>query len=520
MDRRRFLQAVGSAGVVGSLLGVAGCQELKGIGKRVVPMNNERSVPAGRQSTVDQENKGGLSTVEVDSFGAVGDSMTDDSTAIQVAADAPTTDDPRVLAFSSGGRYLCREPITVDAAKIRGIKGRNAHLVTDRDIVVLEYEGNNHEFTSGAQRGANQEFKDEEFSPFVRNLQIYSDPENPPYVGTGLRLRRLFAPRIVGCQLFSLETGVEFAGRNRNLVVTQNNIWDNAQYGILFAPGGNTHQANIQNNHIQAARILLAIKDHEIHDLHVVGNDIEIMDDSQLRGEHCILVANAESGTHFRESLIQANTIEDHGMATDGLVRLGGDLQRLQVSDNQIANSAHGIIVDSQTTSLQVQNNGFKALSGAAVSLRGKGHHQLQVTGNSGDAIGRFIDISLSDGSLSTSALQQNNARFKESNAVFIDVPDGMRDVHVTDNTMYPVSAGLDDDGFIYRLVGGPKNTLHYVGNQAFARGGAFSGHYIDDARGAIIKHNTMREVTTDATAFDFPSPEQGTVIVEDNVST
>lgn len=204
---------------------------------------------------------------------------------------------------------------------------------------------------------------------------------------------------------------------------------------------------------------------------------------------------------------------------TTRVARFGTEPGGLQLSDNQLANSTHGIVVDSRTTSLQVQNNGFKALSGVAIALRGTDHHQLQVTGNSGDAIGRFVDISLSGGDLATSAIEGNNARFKESNAVFVDAPDGMHDVHVSESTMAPVSLGIDDDGFIYRL-GGAKNALHYVGNQASARGGAFSGHYIDDASGAIIKHNTMREAAAGATAFDFPSLEQGAVIVEDNVST
>src|SRR5690606_387777 len=136
-------------------------------------------------------------------------------------------------------------------------------------------------------------------------LTIYST-ENP-YVGPGIRVTQTFGIIIEGVNLFNLQTGIEFTSHNRNVIVHGSHILDCVDYGVHFNDV-NQHQTILANNHISYASRVIYFEEGDVHNVHIVGNDLETGD-----GQGAVIHFDAQdNGSQHSQVQIAGNSIEAH----------------------------------------------------------------------------------------------------------------------------------------------------------------------------------------------------------------
>ena len=107
--------------------------------------------------------------------------------------------------------------------------------------------------------------------PIISNIEIEgAHPE-----ADGIEISGVFQPRLDGVLLHKVRHGVILTGVNRNVIISNCNIYHNTGIGI-YCTKLNLHQINIIGNHISYNRIGgIRIEDTEIRNLQITGNDIE-----------------------------------------------------------------------------------------------------------------------------------------------------------------------------------------------------------------------------------------------------
>lgn len=461
--------------------------------------------------------------INVDAFGAAGDGETDDTSAIQSAANSPKEGESGILSFSGGKDYYVPGTISINASKIRGIEGNNASLITDNTNTVLQYQGT---FTGSASpdSGNVPEIADEELGPYIENLQIYNNGSysytESPYEGTGIEVERAFNLNISGCHIFRMGTGIRFVERSRNINLIGNKIYDNRPYGIHFS-GVSIHQINTVSNIITYAVDPIYLSDSAIYNLQLSGNDIEV---SSTGSKSCI---RAEGGT-VQEWEVNGNTIQGHSDVPTLINLTPGDAQYVSITGNHISNcSENAIYMDAGNSDFEgiiVSDNTAKSLGGHFVNMTGQDFPLFRMAGNSIDGgLGLKAAITTNAGPLQVSG---NIIAPNEHNDPVIDVSGrrGLRSIKVVNNTIYPGSTNQDGDEWMISITTpGDAESVILTENQVFTRGGDRSGLQISSENGnysgIIAKNNIAREINSSAAAFDFPNEEQGSVAIADNMN-
>ena len=238
-------------------------------------------------------------------WGAVGDGITDDTQAIQAAVDSI---DGGVLFFRPGAIFKVSDTISIDTSKVKGIIGNNATIITDSDIDILHIFGG---LETGSANPGVDDTKAEEGSMafFIRGLKITSSPTLS--VGTGLKLTGTFGVIIESCHIYKVNVGVCITERNRNIIISGNHIWNCRSYGIHY-DHANCHQSIINNNHISYAKTLLFFDNGDVHNIQIVGNDIEGGYSQDSNFDNAIKVLAYEPNTQISQIQITGNSIEEH----------------------------------------------------------------------------------------------------------------------------------------------------------------------------------------------------------------
>ncbi|WP_298177066.1 hypothetical protein [Saccharomonospora sp.] len=118
--------------------------------------------------------------------GAVGDGDADDTAALQAAMDSASNG--RIVALENGKSDRITNTVVVDVAKVRGIEGNNARVVTDQDIVCLRIQGT-HTGSASPKHDPSERVKLPEMNPYVRGLRIHTVPA---LQGTGIQVEGTF----------------------------------------------------------------------------------------------------------------------------------------------------------------------------------------------------------------------------------------------------------------------------------------------------------------------------------------
>lgn len=288
---------------------------------------------------------------DVISFGAEGDGSTDDTAAIRHAVEQGDG----VLRFGRG-RYRITETIDIPLNEA----GRTSIEGTDGTAkVVMGGPGPAFRFV-GAHSGTADPLGVEpdvwqrQRMPLVSRIEIEGDHSE----ADGLEFAGTFQPVVSQVLLRNLRHGIVLTKRNRNVLISECQIYHNRGVGI-FLNDVNLHQINITGNHISYNRLGgIRIQGSEIRNLQITGNDIEYnnyrshpdSDPNELTAE-ILIDSRSESGVGIspsvRELTISSNTIQSTYSPNGANIRiLGPDPTRnlppgmASISGNVIGNQA------------------------------------------------------------------------------------------------------------------------------------------------------------------------------------
>lgn len=250
---------------------------------------------------------------DVISFGAQGDGRTDDTEAIRHAVEQG---DGVVRFFR--GTYLVSETIeiTLDQANRTSIEGGDgtAKIVMTGPGPAFRLVGN-HGGTADPLGVQPAVWQRQRF-PVISNLEIEGRHE----LADGIELAGTFQPVISQVLLRDLRHGLILTKRNRNVLISNCQIYHNRGVGILLE-SVNLHQINITGNHISYNRLGgIRIQGSEIRNLQITGNDIEY---NNYRSH-----AGADPGEATAEILIDTRTAMVEGISPS--------VRELTISSNTI----------------------------------------------------------------------------------------------------------------------------------------------------------------------------------------
>lgn len=280
-----------------------------------------------------------------------------------------------VLDFRPGV-YTISGSLQIDSATIKEVRGNGAILKVNGDFPALILSGSgSSSFTANPSTMTEQQ-KATEAATIIRDLKIMSGTGSA--TGTGIRVIQCWTPVIQNCYLRLLRVGVEVYGRNRNLIIAENNIYQFTEAGILFAQGSNTHQVNIIGNHISYGQICIHVNQpQQLANVQIVGNDIEIDNwpSSSLTTQRCIVFDYQNtSDTLCSEFEITGNTIQGHEYS-NGLIDISGNasafVENLSIGDNQISNTSGYAIKLTYCHNVTLSGNTYRRVAAKVLELAG-----------------------------------------------------------------------------------------------------------------------------------------------------
>jgi len=203
---------------------------------------------------------------DVRKSGAVGDGKTDDTAALQKAADAGGA-----LEFK-GGVYRLTKTITIDLAKTGYtslIGDGTARVIMGGAGPAFRFIG--HHGGSADPKTIKPETLEKERMPLVHQLEIVGEhAEADAIEATGTLQITVSETRIS-----HVRHGVHLIERNRNVLVIGCHIYDNTGIGV-FLDQVNLHQTNVTGCHISYCKGGgVVTRGGEVRNLHIAGSDIE-----------------------------------------------------------------------------------------------------------------------------------------------------------------------------------------------------------------------------------------------------
>ena len=265
---------------------------------------------------------------DVISFGAEGDGKVDDTEPIRHAI----TQGDGVVRFGRGS-YRISETIEVrlaecDRLSIEGSEG-NAKVIMAGKGPAFRFVGT-HDGTADPA-GVRSTVSQSQRLPMISGIEIEGDHEE----ADGIECVGTFQPIISRVLLRELRHGIVLTKRNRNVLISDCQIYHNRGVGI-FMNRVNLHQTNITGNHISYNRLGgIRIQGSEIRNLQITGNDIEYNnyrshpgnDPGEMTAEILIDSRGATSDSprpSVRELTISSNTIQSTFSPNGANIRILG----------------------------------------------------------------------------------------------------------------------------------------------------------------------------------------------------
>lgn len=250
-------------------------------------------------------------------FGATGDGEHDDSEALLHA----WHDGDGVLELPPGD-YLLGSALEVDLSR-----GRRFALLGSGGTARLLWAGTGPALTirgSHVQTAQPTDFQpavwERERMPTFRDVELLGLGEE----SSGFLLDGTMQATFQGVLLRRLVHGIELRGRGRNVLVSACHLYDLSGVGIL-CDGLNLHQAIISASHISYCRQGgIGIRNSEIRNVQITGNDIEYNYDSAGEDAADIWIDASADGASVREGTICSNTIQAKVSRGGANVRLTG----------------------------------------------------------------------------------------------------------------------------------------------------------------------------------------------------
>ncbi|SER71686.1 glycosyl hydrolase family 28-related protein [Psychrobacillus sp. OK032] len=319
--------------------------------------------------------------IDLNNFGAVGDGKTDDTEAFKQAAQQEG-----IIRLEPGKIYLISSTIKIDLTNIKGIQANNAKILLSGDFAAFHLKGNK---TNGGAEPLSNVGLEQELSPVIEQLHVYSNNHE----GTALILDGTFGVNISKSHFYKLKKGIEVINRNRNVIITENHLWDIAEYGIHYN-NVNLHQSIITNNHISYAKIAMFFENGDVHNIQINSNDIEVGYSINNNTQSAIQVVCDKPDTQFSQAQIVGNSIEDHFLAKEGIIyfyskvfdpsAISSDkapyIGMIELLGNEFSGASKALVLDN-IHDLTVNGNTFKLITEAFISIY-TGAEGINISGN------------------------------------------------------------------------------------------------------------------------------------------
>ena len=204
--------------------------------------------------------------IETLKTGIVGDGVTDDTLAVQKIVNMCD------VVFPRCDTILISEPIDIRLGYARIIDGNGCGIIVDDDFCALSVTGTL--ATSSDATLMDAFVVKHEACVLIENFRITAQDTTE---GCGIELTKGFKTKLCNNYIHHMKNGIRIYGRNRDIIISENNIFAHIENGILFDTGVNLHQCNIVNNMIQYAHDDIHIyQPAAIANFQIIGNDIEI----------------------------------------------------------------------------------------------------------------------------------------------------------------------------------------------------------------------------------------------------
>lgn len=292
-------------------------------------------------------------------FGARGDGKRDETDEIVHAVEQGDG----VLRFPPGS-YRISKTIEIDLSRkgFHSIDGSNGAV-----RILMEGPGpafrltGNHRGTGDPGSVTEAVWRSERM-PTLRHIEIVGAHPD----ADGVELRFTMQAILEGLLIRQCRNGIRLHERNRNVIITNSQVYHNTGVGI-FLDAVNLHQINIIGNHISYNRRGgIRIERSEIRNLQITGNDIEYNNyrshDTEPEPVADILIDASADKSSVRELTISSNTIQatySPGGANVRMIGSGPDGARKAGMATITGN-----IIGSQETSVHLKNCQHLALSG------------------------------------------------------------------------------------------------------------------------------------------------------------
>jgi polygalacturonase len=234
-------------------------------------------------------------------FGARGDGKTDDTTALTHALQRGGGE----VLFPPGD-YRITRTLHVPLERYGRIHiagaGGTARLVMSGPGPALHLAGT-HRRTAQPSHFAEGVWRRERM-PTVRDLEIIGGHAE----ADGIRIEGAMQPTLTGLLIRRCRHGIHLVSRDRNVLIADCHIYDNAGVGLFF-DRVNLHQTNVHGCHISYCKQGgIKIVGSEIRNLQICGNDIEYNFDPKAESSADVLF-DCRKGT-VREGALVGNTVQ------------------------------------------------------------------------------------------------------------------------------------------------------------------------------------------------------------------
>lgn len=293
-------------------------------------------------------------------FGAAGDGRADDTEALQHAIDRGDG----VLSLPKGV-YRISRPLIVDTTKVgyaalQGSGGAAQLMMTGPGPAIQIVGG--HQGTASPSTVKPQTWKSERFPTISQLAIVGAHPE-----ADGIELFRTMQATISQVLVRRCRDGIRLSERNRNFILSDSHIYDNARYGVHF-DHCNLHQIILHGNHISYNRRAgVCSRDGDVHNLQITGNDIEYNNrpgiDTPTEGGAEILF-DAGEGV-ISEVTIASNTIQATVQPGGANVRIHGAVEGAPRGARLI--TLTGNVIGSQTRGIEILRAQRVAISGNTI---------------------------------------------------------------------------------------------------------------------------------------------------------
>lgn len=354
-------------------------------------------------------------------FGAIGDGVADDTTAIQRALSESHTG----RVYFTKGVYRISETIAIPLKRNGQISlkgtGGGARIVMTGSGPAFMFTGN-HQGTA-APDSVDEMVSVSERMPCVEALEIVgAHPE-----ADGIAFSGTLQAIVRGMLIRDVRHGLVFSERNRNVIVEGCHIYHCAGIGIYF-DHVNLHQINVIGNHVSyCKRAGIAVLGGEVRNFQITGNDIEYNYDLEAENSADICIDIADGSVE--EGTITGNTIQARPSPKGANIRFEAP-EKPEGRGRLGLWTISGNLIGSQTVNIYLKNATGIAVSGNHVytgvdhALRLEGARHIVVSGNSFD--------------------QDHNRGRDMGNGIIIDNCDG---ILLQGNVMNETCSGEDASG-------------------------------------------------------------------------